>query len=40
MYARDFDEEQATLFLEELLETVQFGSHPVAGESFEPATVA
>ena len=40
MYARDFDEEQATLFLEELLETVQFGSHAIAGESFEPATVA
>ncbi len=40
MYARDFDEEQATLFLDELLTGVQIGSHPVAGESFEPATVA
>jgi len=40
MYARDFDEEQATLFLEQLLETVQIGSHPLAGESLEPATVA
>jgi CarD family transcriptional regulator len=40
MYARDFDEEQATLFLEEVLETVQIGSQPIAGESFEPATVA
>jgi CarD family transcriptional regulator len=40
MYARDFDEEQATLFLEQLLETVQIGSHPLGGESLEPATVA
>jgi CarD family transcriptional regulator len=40
MYARDFDEDQATQFLEELLETVQIGSQPVAGEPLEPATVA
>lgn len=40
MYARDFDEEQATLFLDELLATVQIGSHPTAGEALEPATVA
>jgi len=40
MYARDFDEDQATLFLDELLTGVQIGGHPAAGESLEPATVA
>ena len=40
MYARDLSEDQATLFLDELLETVQIGSVPIAGESLEAATIA
>ncbi|HOT23543.1 MAG TPA: CarD family transcriptional regulator [Thermoleophilia bacterium] len=40
MYARDLDEEQATLFLEEVLTSVQTGAVPSAGEALETATVA
>ncbi len=39
MYARDFDEEQATQFLEEVLENIHVDEHAVADEPREPITV-
>jgi CarD family transcriptional regulator len=39
MYARDFDEEQATRFLDEVLEHIHVDEPSVAGEPREPITV-
>lgn len=39
MYARDFNEEEATAFLERVLETISVDSFPSVDESLEPAVV-
>ena len=39
MYARDFNEDEATAFLERVLETIHVDSFPTVDESLEPAAV-
>jgi CarD family transcriptional regulator len=39
MYARDFDEDQATSFLENVLENIHADGHAVADDQREPVTV-
>ncbi len=39
MYARDFSEDQANVFLEEVLENIHVDGPPVVDEPLEPATV-
>jgi RNA polymerase-interacting CarD/CdnL/TRCF family regulator len=39
MYARDFSEDQANAFLEEVLENIHVDGLPVVDEPLEPVTV-
>ena len=39
MYARDFNEEEATAFLDRVLETIHVDSFPTVDDSLEPAVV-
>jgi CarD family transcriptional regulator len=39
MYARDFSEDEANAFLEEVLENIHVDGQPVVDEPLEPATV-